>query len=161
MVPSEASPTMGDTPTTPARSRLMARVRSKDTRPELYVRRALWTEGFRYRLHVGELPGRPDMVMSRYRVAVFVQGCFWHQHGCKRSKRPASNREFWNLKFEANINRDARNRTGLQDRGWTVATIWECRIESDTESLLTLLRRLRSKRRAGCPASSNPLCQHD
>ena len=88
--------------------------------------------------------GTPDLVLSKYRLAVFVHGCFWHQHGCKKSKRPASNREFWNAKFDANISRDARNRTRLEDRGWTVATIWECRLESDTESLLTLLRKLRS-----------------
>lgn len=145
---------MRDTPTTAARSQLMSRVRSKDTRPELRVRRALWTEGFRYRLHVGDLPGRPDMVASKYRIAVFVHGCFWHQHGCKKSKRPTSNREFWNAKLDANISRDARDRTRLEAQGWTVATIWECKIESDTESLLILLRRLRSKRRAGCPAGS-------
>ena len=127
-----------------ARSRLMAQVRGRDTGPEMHVRRALWTDGFRYRLHVRDMPGTPDLVLSKYRIAVFVHGCFWHQHGCKRSKRPASNREFWNSKFDANISRDARNQTRLKDRGWTVTTIWECRLESDTESLLTLLRDLRS-----------------
>ena len=135
---------MHDTPTTEARSRLMSRVRSKDTRPELYVRRALWTEGFRYRLHVGDLPGRPDMVMSKYRIAVFVHSCFWHQHGCSRSKRPASNRELWNAKLDANISRYARERTRVEDLGWTVTTIWECRLESDIESLITMLKTLRN-----------------
>ena len=135
---------MQDTLTPEARSHLMARIRGRDTGPELHVRRALWTDGFRYRIHVGDLPGTPDLVLSKYRIVVFVHGCFWHQHGCKRSKRPASNREFWNSKFDANISRDARNRMRLKDRGWTVTTIWECKLESATESLLTLLRELRS-----------------
>lgn len=137
---------MQDTLNSEARSRLMSRVRSRNTQPELHVRRALWNDGFRYRLHVRDLPGTPDLVLSKYRLAVFVHGCFWHQHGCKKSKRPASNLEFWNSKLDENISRDARKRKGLEDRGWTVTTIWECRLDSDTESLLALLRRLRSSR---------------
>lgn len=136
---------MQDTLTPEARSHLMARVRGRDTGPELHVRRALWTDGFRYRIHVGNLPGTPDLVLSKYRIVVFVHGCFWHQHGCKRSKRPASNQEFWNSKLDTNISRDARNRTRLEVRGWTVTTIWECKLDSDTESLLRLLRELRGK----------------
>ncbi len=145
---------MQDALTSEGRSRLMSRVRDRNTRPELHVRRALWTDGFRYRLRVRDLPGTPDLVLSKYRLAVFVHGCFWHQHGCKKSKRPASNREFWNSKFDANISRDARNRTRLEDRGWTVTTIWECKLKSDTESLLTLLRELRSN--GGAELSANP-----
>lgn len=135
---------MQDTLTPQARSRLMSRVRAKNTGPELHVRRALWADGFRYRLHVKDLPGKPDLVLSKYRLAVFVHGCFWHQHGCKRSRRPASNQDYWNSKLDENINRDARNRKGLEDRGWTVTTIWECRLDDDTESLLAQLRNLRS-----------------
>lgn len=149
---------MQDTLTPEARSQLMARVRGRDTGPEMHVRRALWIDGFRYRLHVGDMPGTPDLVLPKYRIAVFVHGCFWHQHGCKRSKRPASNREFWNSKFDANISRDTRNRTRLEDRGWTVTTIWECKLKCDTESLLTLLRDLRSNGGAGF--SANPTGGH-
>ena len=150
----EVTLTMQDTLTSEARSRLMSRVRGRNTRPELHVRRTLWTDGFRYRLHVRDLPGTPDLVLSKYRLAVFVHGCFWHQHGCKKSKRPASNRKFWDSKFDANVSRDVRNRTRLEDRGWTVTTIWECKLESDTESLLTLLRELRSN--GGTELSANP-----
>ncbi len=134
---------MQDTLTPQGRSRLMSRVRGRDTRPELHVRRALWTDGLRYRLHVRDLPGTPDLVLSKYRIVVFVHGCFWHQHGCKKSRRPTSNREFWNLKLDSNIARDARNRTKLEERGWTVVIVWECKLGGDTESLLTLLRVLR------------------
>jgi len=146
---------MKDCLTTEARSRLMALVRRRDTRPELHVRRALWTNGFRYRLHVADLPGTPDLVLSKYRIAVLVHGCFWHQHGCKKSRRPASNQEFWNSKFDANISRDARNRTGLENLGWTVTTIWECQLRVDTDSLLARLRELRSNGRAKCLANPN------
>lgn len=127
-----------------ARSHAMSRVRSRDTRPELYVRRAVWTEGFRYRLHVKNLPGTPDLVLSKYRLAVFVNGCFWHQHGCSKSKRPASNREFWDLKLDANMARDARDRMRLEELGWTTTTVWECSLESDTEDLLARLGSIRA-----------------
>lgn len=145
---------MQDTLTPEARSRLMSRVRGRDTGLELQVRRALWTDGFRYRLHVGDLPGTPDLVLSKYRIAVFVHGCFWHQHGCKKSKRPASNADYWNSKLDANISRDVRNRCMLVNLGWTVTTIWECKLKSDTESLLIQLRRLRSNGGAEFSADS-------
>ena len=121
----------------------MSQVRRQDTYPEQHVRQALWADGFRYRLHVRKLPGTPDLVLPKFGLVALVHGCFWHQHGCKKSKRPASNREYWNLKLDNNIARDTRNRTALEERGWTVMTVWECRLESDTESLLTLLRALR------------------
>ena len=135
---------MADFLTTKERSRLMSRVRRRDTGPEIYVRRTLWGEGFRYRLQVKRLPGTPDLVLSKYRLAVFVHGCFWHQHGCPKSRRPASNREFWDLKLETNKARDVRVRSALKELGWLTVTIWECRLEMDTAYLLSWLKNIRS-----------------
>ena len=127
-----------------ARSRIMASVKGKDTGPELYVRRKVWRRGFRYRLHVRRLPGNPDLTLARYKLAIFVHGCFWHQHGCTRSRRPASNKEYWERKLDGNATRDVKNQRLLQEMGWTVATVWECRLERDTDAVLHLLEELRS-----------------
>lgn len=137
---------MADTLSPEERSRLMARIRSRDTKPEMYVRKAVWRAGFRYRLHSRMLPGRPDLVFSQYKTAVFVHGCFWHQHGCAKTSRPSSNREFWNRKLDGNVARDARNRDALQALGWMVLTIWECSLEEGTADLLGILKRLRAMR---------------
>ena len=138
-----SSTTMADSISPESRSRLMSRVRNRNTRPELYVRRAVWAAGFRYRLHVRKLPGTPDLVLHKYRLAVFVHGCFWHQHGCSKSKRPSSNTEYWTRKLDANIVRDARDRLRLEEFGWFSITLWECSLKQDTEGLLVLLRSLR------------------
>ena len=134
---------MADSLSRESRSRLMSKIRSRNTKPELYVRRAVWSAGFRYRLHVRNLPGTPDLVLKRYGFVIFVQGCFWHQHGCAKSKRPSSNQEFWNLKLDENMARDARDRLRLEEQGWTVATVWECTLEAGTESLLAQLENIR------------------
>ena len=134
---------MADSMRPEVRSRVMSRIRSKDTRPELYVRQAVWREGFRYRLHVRKLPGAPDVVLAKYRLAIFVHGCFWHQHGCSKSSRPSSNREYWEQKLDGNVSRDARHQANLKELGWTVATIWECRLEQDTLELIESLKGLR------------------
>ena len=122
----------------------MSRVRGRNTRPEVLVRRKLWSNGFRYRLHVKALPGTPDLVLSKYRMAVFVHGCFWHQHGCAKSKRPSSNREFWDQKLNTNVERDARHLDELARKGWATVVIWECTLGSDTEDLLKQLGSLRA-----------------
>ena len=132
-----------DTVSPEVRSRVMARVRSRDTRTEMYVRRCVWAEGFRYRLSPKNLPGRPDMVFPRYRLVVFVHGCFWHQHDCPNAKRPSSNRDYWDRKLNSNMERDARNRAKLEGLGWTVATVWECSLKASTEDLVLRLRDLR------------------
>ncbi len=134
---------MADSVSPEVRSRVMSRVRSRDTRPELYVRRAVWAEGFRYRLHVVGLPGNPDLVLTKYRLVVFVHGCFWHQHECSRSRRPSSNREYWDRKLDRNMERDIRNRALLEDMGWAVVMIWECDLEGGVVGLLSLLRSTR------------------
>lgn len=126
------------------RSRVMARVKGRDTGPELYVRSQVWRQGFRFRLHVRRLPGKPDLTLPRYKLVVFVHGCFWHQHGCARSRRPVSNQEYWDRKLDGNIARDAKNARLLRAMGWTVATVWECRLEQDTSTVLDLLKEMRS-----------------
>lgn len=105
----------------------MAAIRGKNTRPEMAVRRLLHQIGLRFRLHRADLPGRPDIVLPRYRLAIFVHGCFWHRHeGCSRASLPKTHSEYWQAKFARNVSRDARQKQLLSDSGWRVATIWEC-----------------------------------
>ena len=106
---------------------MMAGIKGKDTRPEMLVRRALFSHGYRYRLHCKDLAGTPDVVMRRWKVAIFVHGCFWHMHyGCRFAKLPATRTEFWTNKLGANIERDQRNIASLQAQGWRVLVVWEC-----------------------------------
>lgn len=105
----------------------MSRVRGKNTSPEMRVRRAAHALGLRFRLHRKDLPGKPDLVFSARRVALFVHGCFWHRHpGCTKASTPKSRTDFWQAKFDANVARDTRVAAELEDLGWRVATIWEC-----------------------------------
>ncbi len=105
----------------------MARVKNKNTKPEKQVRYYLTEMGYRYRLHVANLPGRPDLVFSKRRKAIFVHGCFWHRHpGCSCATMPKSRTEFWQAKFAANVARDAKREAELQSSGWHVEVIWEC-----------------------------------
>jgi DNA mismatch endonuclease, patch repair protein len=108
------------------RSRVMAAVRSQNTKPELELRSALHKAGLRYRLHSGGLPGKPDLVFWKYRAVIFVHGCYWHRHGCSRSTVPATRREFWTKKFAANRDRDERQVHALLERRWRVLIVWEC-----------------------------------
>lgn len=111
------------------RSALMSRIRSKDTAPELVVRRTLHALGFRYRLHARELPGKPDIVFRKRRKAIFVHGCYWHGHGCRRGgSGPKSNTAYWKPKIEKNQARDERNQLALVGAGWEVMVVWECEI---------------------------------
>ncbi|MCQ4348920.1 DNA mismatch endonuclease Vsr [Pseudomonas stutzeri] len=117
------------------RSDRMSRIRGKDTKPEIALRKALHGLGLRYRLHGAGLPGKPDLVFPRYRTVVFVHGCFWHRHsGCNIATTPKSNTQFWLEKFEKNVERDARVITQLQMMGWKVITVWECELASFTKS---------------------------
>ena len=118
-----------DPPPSPERSALMAKIRACDTQPELYVRRFLHGQGYRFRLHARDLPGRPDIVFRSRRKAIFVHGCFWHRHeGCKRASMPKTRVAYWQQKFEANKNRDAVSVSALEEMGWKVMVIWECEI---------------------------------
>ncbi|RYE69191.1 MAG: DNA mismatch endonuclease Vsr [Oxalobacteraceae bacterium] len=122
------------------RSRMMANIRGSNTIPEMKVRKLLHKHGFRYRLHPRELPGRPDIVLPRYRLCIFVQGCFWHRHhGCKYATNPRSRADFWQAKFEQNIKRDIRNRNDLLQQGWRVFELWECGIRKPEAEITWLL----------------------
>jgi len=134
---------------TPAkRSANMAKVRSRDTQPELLVRRRLHRAGYRYRLHVKELPGTPDLVFPRYWVVVFVQGCFWHGHHCRRGRLPSSNVDFWREKIQVNRARDSRATASLAALGWKPMFIWECELEAGMAEVLDVLRTSASHMRA-------------
>lgn len=124
---------MTDIVDSPTRSRMMAGIRGKNTKPELRLRRSLHAMGFRYRLHARGLPGRPDLVLPKYRAVIFVHGCFWHRHeGCRFASTPSTRPEFWTAKFAANVARDDAVRSRLLQCGWRVATVWECALRSDT-----------------------------
>ena len=120
---------MSDVLTPQQRHRCMSRIRSKATKPEMAVRRWLWGHGYRYRLNVKSVPGKPDIVMRRYRTAIFVNGCFWHGHeGCSKFVMPKSNTDFWQAKIERNRTRDTRNYEVLLQNGWQVIVLWECQL---------------------------------
>lgn len=122
------------------RSQMMQSVHSEDTKPELQVRRELFRAGFRYRLHRRDLPGSPDIFLLKYGVVIFINGCFWHQHGCKFTSRPKSNTDFWNNKFDNNVVRDIKTNWELSLQGFRVATVWECSIKSDFERTMERLK---------------------
>lgn len=121
------------------RSKLMSRVGTKDTAPELIVRKLLHAMGYRYRLHIKSLPGTPDIVFRKRRKLIFVHGCFWHGHHCKRGTLPKSNAEFWRAKIKKNQVRDLRNRHDLETLGWQVLVIWQCETKN-SEGLSRSLR---------------------
>ena len=113
----------------------MSAITSKDTRPEMIVRRWLWMRGFRYRLHHPRLPGHPDIVLRKYRTCIFVNGCFWHGHDC-RNTRPSDNQEYWQKKRERNIQHDLEVTELFEKRGWTVIRIWECELKKKNADVL-------------------------
>lgn len=119
------------------RSWNMSRIRGKDTKPEIVLRSLMHRAGFRYRLHDKRLPGKPDLVLPRYKTAIFVNGCYWHRHeGCTKATTPKTNTAFWTKKFEDTIERDARKKSELIERGWRVITVWECALEIDPIGLV-------------------------
>jgi DNA mismatch endonuclease, patch repair protein len=120
---------MADIVDVATRSRMMRGIRSKNTKPEILVRSLLHQAGFRFRLHVRSLPGRPDIVLSRYRAVVQVNGCFWHGHNCPMFRMPSSRTDFWTKKIDRNRSNDFRAIANLNQRGWRVATVWECALK--------------------------------
>lgn len=131
---------MADIVDTPTRSRMMAGIRSKHTRPELAVRRYLHAKGLRYRLHGRTLPGSPDLIFPSRKVVVFIHGCFWHRHeGCRFAYEPTSNVEKWQMKFAANTFRDKRAQANLHDLGWRIIIVWECDLKKYPEARLQKL----------------------
>lgn len=126
----------------------MRRIKGRETRPELRVRRALHAAGLRFRLQRRDLPGRPDMVLPALRTAVFVHGCFWHGHNCpKGTRRPQSNAEFWAAKLDRNTERDRDVQAALEEAGWAVRIVWECELDYAVPALVGDLTRLRYERR--------------
>lgn len=117
----------------------MSRIRGRDTKPEIKVRKILHRMGYRFRLYVRKLPGNPDIVLPRHKKIIFVHGCFWHGHqGCAKSRRPATNVEFWNEKISGNINRDNGNIVKLSELGWETLVVWECETKN-TDQLVEKL----------------------
>ncbi len=121
----------------------MSGVKSKNTLPELTVRQFLFNKGFRYRLHSKKLPGKPDLTLTKYKTTVFINGCFWHGHGCKKSKLPSTNTKFWNKKINGNIERDKKVYKELENLGWKVLLIWECDLKNET-TLKDLIKKIRN-----------------
>ena len=121
-----------DTVTTATRSRMMAAVRGKNTKPELAIRSALHRRGFRFRLHRKDLPGRPDLVFAGRGAVIFVHGCFWHGHDCHLFRWPRSREVFWRDKIETNIERDRLQHQALSETGWRIGTVWECALKGKT-----------------------------
>lgn len=120
----------------------MAKVRQKNSSPEISLRKELHRRGLRYRLHVRGLPGSPDIVFPKHKVAVFVNGCFWHRHkGCARASFPKTNQHFWEEKFAANVARDERNYRDLRSMGWLPVVIWECQILGSPADAATLVQK--------------------
>jgi DNA mismatch endonuclease, patch repair protein len=119
------------------RSLVMAKIKGKNTKPERLLRSALFRLGLRYRIHVKKLPGTPDIVLAKYKTAIFVHGCFWHYHkDCREGRIPSSNSKFWKEKLERNITKDKINIGALELAGWNVIVVWECEIEKQLEMTL-------------------------
>lgn len=140
---------MADRLTAEQRHKNMAAIRAKDTKPEIMVRKYLWSQGFRYRLNESRLPGKPDIVLRRYKTCIFINGCFWHGHeGCRYYVMPKSNVEFWQAKITRNRERDLRVVGELEAMGWTCITIWECDLKKDRreQTLRDLEERLKKGR---------------
>ena len=160
---------MGDVMTPEQRHKCMARILSKNTKPEIMVRKYLFARGFRYRKNVRRLPGTPDIVLRKYRTVIFVNGCFWHGHeGCRYSHLPKSNVEFWRNKIERNKKRDLRERVELRRMGWHVIQVWECQLKpkeremtlrSIEQALYEIYLQDRAPRKPyACPAADAPAC---
>lgn len=121
---------MADNHTSEQRSYNMSRIRSKGTKPEETIRKALYSKGYRYRKNVRKLPGCPDIVLPKYKTVIFVHGCFWHMHDCGRFRWPATNKEYWIPKITRNVERDKCNQEELKVLGWDVIVVWECEIKT-------------------------------
>ena len=115
------------------RSLNMSRIKAKNTTPEIRVRSALHRAGYRFRLHAKDLPGKPDIVLPKYKTVILVHGCFWHRHrGCPKATMPSSNQEYWKQKFQRNVERDKQEQIELKKLGWEVIVVWECSVKQDT-----------------------------
>ena len=125
------------------RKRNMQSIRGKDTKIEVKVRSELFKRGFRFRKNDSRYPGKPDIVLPKFKTVIFVNGCYWHRHpGCKYATIPKTNAEFWNKKFQANVENDVKNKTALEAAGWKVITLWECELKSNFEETMQNAEKL-------------------
>ncbi|MCX6173987.1 MAG: very short patch repair endonuclease [Ignavibacteriales bacterium] len=126
----------------------MSKIREKNTKPEMILRSALHKLGYRFRIHSKHLPGRPDIVLAKYNMIIFVHGCFWHQHKyCTEGRIPSTNSKYWEEKFSNNAIRDKRNKKALRKMGWKVIIVWECEIEGKIEKvMLRIIRKTKSSK---------------
>ncbi len=124
------------------RSRNMSRIRSKDTQPELLIRKNLHKRGYRYRLHDRNLPGKPDLVLKRFKTVIFINGCFWHYHGCRYSNLPSTRKNWWKKKLEGNRRRDEMNLEALKNLGWKTLVIWECSFRGSGKKQESVIRKI-------------------
>ncbi|MDE5657495.1 MAG: very short patch repair endonuclease [Muribaculaceae bacterium] len=139
---------MADVLSKEQRRRCMSHIRSKDTKPEVLVRRFLFASGFRFRLHRKDLPGKPDIVLPKYKTAIFINGCFWHGHqNCKYATIPETNREFWLTKISRNVERDKATYSELRRQGWSIIEIWQCQLKpkQKDQTLQNLIRALHNE----------------
>ena len=136
------------------RSYNMSRIKGKNTKPELLIRKWLWSQGYRYRLHRKDLPGKPDIVFSGRKRVVFVHGCFWHKHDCKYFKWPQTNSEFWKKKINENVRRDQKNYRTLTVYGWSYFIVWECQVRGENSEILGQLKNFIEESRGITKAST-------
>jgi len=123
------------------RSQVMSKIRSKNTKPEKILRSKLFEEGYRFRIHKKDLPGKPDIVLKKYNTIIFVHGCFWHYHkDCREGRIPDTNSKFWMEKLCKNVERDKKNQKECQNLGWKVVIVWECEIEKDLSSIMLFIK---------------------
>ncbi len=137
---------MSDIYTKVKRSQIMSKISGKETKPEIIVRKYLFSKGFRYRKNFNSLPGKPDVVLSKYKTILFVNGCFWHGHHCKAGKLPTTRKEFWKNKIGNTIKRDKRNYNELSNLGWKIIVVWQCELknkEAKEKRLLRLIKEIR------------------
>jgi len=136
---------MADTLSKEKRSALMSKITGKETKPEILVRKFLFSQGLRFRKNVKTLPGTPDVILPKYKVAIFVNGCFWHGHTCRQGHLPSSNLEYWENKIAENVFRDSRKKLELENLGWRVIVVWQCEMKnlaSRNERLARLLSEI-------------------
>ena len=142
-----------DNKTAEQRHENMSRIKGKDTKPEILVRKYLFARGFRYRKNVGKMPGHPDIVLPKYRAVVFVHGCFWHGHeNCRYARIPSTNISFWEQKIRSNRERDAKTAARLLKEGWNVIVVWQCELKNKAEREITLVK-IENRIKSGSPLS--------
>ncbi len=138
---------MSDIFTKQKRSEIMSKISGKETKPEILVRKFLFASGFRYRKNVKNLPGKPDIVLPKYKTVIFVNGCFWHGHNCPAGKLPETRKKFWEEKINGNIERDNKNKSVLKKEGWRVITIWQCKLKNKELRKKVLSKAIKTLRR--------------